>query len=147
MRARRLVIFILISFFLESCRERYSPYSFVAFSTAFTNPEVEFFIQVWTRPLNFVCIFFFPKIQADAMGVSSVSQVLWSRTQPEQSVFTFLVLKYFAPNDSCKRVNGCIKSGQTWSIPDAPTPVRGLWLWQALWPPWAGCYNEGAVWK
>lgn len=49
------------------------------------------------------------QVQADAVGAAPVSQVLWSRAWPDQSVFTFFFLKYFAPNDSCKRVNQCIK--------------------------------------
>lgn len=57
-RTRSIFIFIFLSFFLESHRERHSPYSFVALSSAFTSPEVGFFIQVWTKAPNFLCIFF-----------------------------------------------------------------------------------------
>lgn len=61
--------------FLESCRERHSPYSFVAFNTAFTNPEIGFFI-LYEEGLPILCACVFPQVQADAVGATSVSQVL-----------------------------------------------------------------------
>lgn len=103
MRARRPFILIFISFFLESCREIYSPYSFVAFSTAFTNPEVEFFIQVWTRPLNFVCIFFFQRYRL----------MLW-----EWALF----LRYFEAEHNQNSL--CLHS-LSWSILHQMIAVRG----------------------
>lgn len=95
--------FIFISFFLESCKGRHSPHSFVAFSTAFTNPEVEVFIQVWTRAPSFVCMFFLHRYRL----------MLW-----EQHLF----LRYFEAEPD--QISLCLHSF-SWSILHQMIAVRG----------------------